>query len=327
MPKDAPKSPTRQSQDTRPSPDGVGVPLRLGTRASPLALAQSRHVAAALCAAHDWPSDAVALHEIITKGDQRLDMKLAEIGGKGLFTEELEAGLHDSSLDLAVHSLKDLPTTMPDGLALAAILPRAPCGDVLIGQAPLTGLEDIAQGGQIGTASLRRQAQLLAARPDLTIVPLRGNIQTRLKKGQEDGLDAIILAAAGLARMQLTPPHSVTLPPKLMLPAAGQGALAVQTRADNEALHAALAPLHCAETAACVTAERAFLQALDGSCRTPIAALAEIENGELHLHGRLLDDAGTAMVEGTRQCAPTDGAAAGRDLAAALRAQAPQLVR
>lgn len=326
MSKDEPHLANANPQDAPTTPSAPITPLRLGTRASPLALAQSRHVAAALCSAHGWPPEAVALQEIITKGDKRLDMKLAEIGGKGLFTEELEAGLHDGSLDMAVHSLKDLPTQMPEGLALGAILPRAPADDVLIAHAPLSGVHDIPQGGCVGTSSLRRQAQMLATRPDLSIVPLRGNIHTRLEKAQQDGLDAIILAAAGLARMQLTPPHCLALPHAVMLPAAGQGALAVQLRADNKPLQDALAALHCTETAACVTAERAFLNALDGSCRTPIAALAELSQGALHLRGRLLSEDGTSMVEGTRHCAPAHGAEAARDLAADLRAQAPHLV-
>lgn len=301
-------------------------PLRLGTRASPLALAQSRQVATAVTAYYDWPSDAVELVEIVTKGDKRLDQKLADIGGKGLFTEELEAGLHAGDLDLAVHSLKDLPTDMPAGLTLAAILPRAAVGDVLIGRAPIGGLDDIAKGGRVGTASLRRQAQLLARRPDLEIIALRGNIQTRLKKLHDDGLDAIVLAAAGLERMDLDPPHQIILPPEQMLPAAGQGALAVQINAAQSDIKSLLSVLHCPNTAACVSAERAFLNALDGSCRTPIAALGDIVDGQLSLHGRLLAENGADMVEATRRCAPDEGESAGRALAEELRHQAPHLV-
>ena len=302
-------------------------PLRLGTRASPLALAQSRHVAAQLAAHHQWPAEAIELVEIVTKGDKRLDRKLADIGGKGLFTEELEAGLHAGELDLAVHSLKDLPTQMPDGLTLAAILPRAASRDVMIGRRAYQSLDDIPQGGRIGTASLRRQAQILARRPDLDIVAIRGNVQTRLAKLEDEGLDAIILAAAGLARLQLSPANSVELDADAMLPAAGQGALAVQINAAQTNMQALLAPLHCSDTAACVTAERAFLNALDGSCRTPIAAAAELFDARVHLHGRLLAEDGSAMVEGHRACAIADAATAGRDLAEALRADAPHLVR
>lgn len=320
--------------------------LILGTRASPLALVQSQQVAHDLCAAHGWPETQISLHEIITKGDKNLDTKLAEIGGKGLFTEELEAGLKDTTLDLAVHSLKDLPTVMPDGLVLGAICPRAPAADMLISTKP-GGLDDLPLGAKIGTASLRRQAQLLARRPDFDIHPLRGNIQTRLKKLKSENFDAIILAAAGLQRMGLMPSadedglapdailqgtHMLALDPQDMVPAAGQGALAVQCRADDEALMTLLAPLHCPITAACVAAERAFLNALDGSCRTPIAAHAIIFNDELHLMGRVLAEDGSAFVEEKASIAAPDGLdmeeaqKLGRDLAAKCRATAPQLM-
>ena len=320
--------------------------LILGTRASPLALAQSQQVAQDLCAAHGWPETQISLHEIITKGDKNLDTKLAEIGGKGLFTEELEAGLKDTTLDLAVHSLKDLPTVMSDGLVLGAICPRAPAADMLISTKP-GGLDDLPHGAKIGTASLRRQAQLLARRPDFDIHPLRGNIQTRLKKLKSENFDAIILAAAGLQRMGLMPmadedgllpdailqgTHMHALDPQDMLPAAGQGALAVQCRADDNALMALLAPLHCPITAACVAAERAFLNALDGSCRTPIAAHAIIFNDELHLMGRVLAEDGSAFVEEKASIAAPDGLdmeeaqKLGRQMAAKCRTAAPQLM-
>ncbi len=320
--------------------------LILGTRASPLALAQSRQVAQDLCAAHGWPETHVTLHEIITKGDKNLDTKLAEIGGKGLFTEELEAGLRDATLDLAVHSLKDLPTVMPDGLVLGAICPRAAAADMLITTKP-GGLDALPQGAKVGTASLRRQAQLLARRPDFDIHPLRGNIQTRLKKLKSENFDAIILAAAGLQRMGLNvaddedsllpdailqSTHMQALDPQDMLPAAGQGALAVQCRADNADLIALLAPLHCPITEACVTAERAFLNALDGSCRTPIAAHAIIFNDELHLMGRVLAEDGSALVEEKASIAVADvpdiaeAQQLGREMAEKCRNGAPHLM-
>lgn len=293
----------------------------LGTRASPLALWQSRHVAEALGAAQGWPDGRIDIHEIVTRGDKRLDMKLAEIGGKGLFTEELEAGLREGSLDLAVHSLKDLPTAMPEGLVLAAVLPRADARDVLVPhpQLNMRSLADLPEGAKIGTASLRRQAQLKARRPDLQIEALRGNINTRLARLQEDGFAATLLAAAGLQRLGLTPHGAVTLSPDDILPAAGQGALAVQCRAEDADMRRLLAHLTCADTLDCVTAERSFLAALDGSCRTPIAALAEISAGELVLRGRLLSDDGTHDEAGAISGPRTKAAELGRRLAAQVR--------
>ena len=299
--------------------------LTIGTRASPLALRQSAMVADALRAAHGLEEAAIACTEIITKGDRALDEKLSQLGGKGLFTEELEAGLRSGALDLAVHSLKDLPTQNAEGLTLGAILPRASAHDMLIARAGLTvnGLADLPDGSHIGTASLRRQAQLLRARPDSL---LRGNIGTRLKKLETSNIDATLLAAAGLARLNMVPDGAVELDDDTMLPAAGQGALAVQCRADDEAILALLAPLNCAATQACVTAERAFLNALDGSCRTPIAALARIKNDTLYMHGRLLAADGSDMVETRISCAANAAAAAGREAGERLRAQAPHLV-
>lgn len=301
--------------------------LRLGTRASPLAVTQSDMVAAALRAAHDWPATRIDLVKLVTRGDRQLATPLAEIGGKGLFTEELEAGLLSGDLDFAVHSLKDLPTEDPAGLVLGAILPRAAANDVLIPRPGLmlSGLADLPPAARIGTASLRRRAQLLAARPDLVIAPLRGNIGTRLNKLHTEGLDATLLAAAGLARMQQAPAGAVVLPVAAMVPAAGQGALAVQCRRDDEIMRAHLAALHCADTADCVTAERAFLNRLDGSCRTPIAAFAELDGDTLHLTGRVLADDGADSRTGTLDGPRDQAAALGRTLADSLRAEAPHL--
>ena len=269
-------------------------------------------VAAELCRVLDCDAGFIALQKIITQGDKRLDKPLAEIGGKGLFTEELEAGLRDGTLDFAVHSLKDLPTEDADGLMLGAILPREDARDVLVPRPGLTvtNLADLPHGARLGTASLRRKAQALAARPDLAVAPLRGNVGTRLSKlaltdDDADGFDATLLAAAGLNRLGMDLADAVPLAPDAMLPAAGQGALAVQCRAADAALKEALGKLHCAETAACVTAERAFLNRLDGSCRTPIAAHAEIADGRLTLRGRLLAEDG-----GDEAAGQTEGAAA-----------------
>ncbi len=297
--------------------------LTIGTRASPLALAQTDHVAKQFAAAHDWPQTRLSQREIVTIGDQRLEMPLAEIGGKGLFTQELEAGLLDGSLDFAVHSLKDLPTQEAEGLTLAAILPRAPSGDVLVPRADLeiTCLNDLPQKARIGTSALRRHAQILNLRPDLEIVALRGNVGTRLKKLQSENLDAIVLAAAGLNRLHIDPPGQCALDADI-LPAAGQGALAVQCRANDAALISLLRALHCADTTACITAERAFLAALDGSCRTPIAAHAQLSDGQVHLQGRLLDDDGRWMAAARGADDIAMAQALGEKLAADVRAQA-----
>ena len=303
----------------------------IGTRASPLALRQSEMVGAQICAAHGLDDAAIGFQKISTKGDRALEGKLSELGGKGLFTQELEAGLLDGALSLAVHSLKDLPTQDPKGLVLGAILARADAADMLVPRDGLTitDLSELPEGAHIGTASLRRQAQLWRARPDLKISVLRGNVGTRLAKLAAHNMHATLLAAAGLARLDMTLAGALRLDSATMLPAAGQGALAVQCRADDEATLALLAPLHCADTAACVTAERAFLNALDGSCRTPIAALAEIKDDTLYLHGRLLAEDGSDMVEievSAPRASSDEAALMGREAGESLRRQAPHLV-
>ena len=303
----------------------------IGTRASPLALRQSEMVAAQICAAHGLDDAAIGFQKISTKGDRALDGKLSELGGKGLFTQELEAGLLDGSLSLAVHSLKDLPTQDPDGLVLGAIMARADAADMLVPRdgVVVTDLSDLPEGAHIGTASLRRQAQLWRARPDLKVSVLRGNVGTRLAKLAENNMHATLLAAAGLARLDMTPTGALRLDTATMLPAAGQGALAVQCRANDDAILALLAPLHCTDTAACVTAERAFLNALDGSCRTPIAAFADIKDDTLFMHGRLLAEDGSDMVEIQVSAAlgsADEAAMMGRQAGEALRRQAPHLV-
>ncbi len=303
-------------------------PLTIGTRASPLAVRQSTILAEALSAANQLEASSISLTKITTRGDQVLDEKLSDLGGKGLFTEELESGLREGALDLAVHSLKDLPTQNADGLTLGAILPRANAADMLVvrhGLSP-SGLSDLPQGAHVGTASLRRQAQVLRARPDLKISLLRGNIGTRVERLNAADMHAILLAAAGLQRLDMVPAGAVELDSEIVLPAAGQGALAVQCRADDEATLALLAPLNCAVTQACVAAERSFLNALDGSCRTPIAALATITDETLHLHGRLLADDGSDMAETRVTCAPDEAKAAGHAAGQELRRTAPHLV-
>ncbi len=272
--------------------------LRLATRASPLAMAQSGAVARQIEA--QFPSLRVELVPLTTTGDRILNQPLAEIGGKGLFTAELDAALLSGAVDLAVHSLKDLPTVDVDGLIIAAIPERADPRDVLIARQALPATDPIAAlppAARVGTASLRRRAQLLALRPDLTIEVLRGNVGTRLGKLESGAYDAILLAAAGLNRLGVTPDHAAPLAADAFLPAAGQGALALQCRADHASLIDILAALHHKETAACVTAERSFLNALDGSCRTPIGAYAICEGAAINLTGGLWDDAFSARFQ------------------------------
>jgi len=309
--------------------------INIGTRASPLALVQTHMVRALLQQAHGWSDDAIAVQELVTRGDAILDKPLADIGGKGLFTQELEDGLRAARLDLAVHSLKDLPTGEIPGLTLAAILPREDARDVFVpraglalGAAPLTaqGLAALPQGAKIGTASLRRRAQLLRARPDLQISTLRGNVGTRLAKIISEGLDGTILAMAGLSRLGLAPDGAVAIDPDLIIPAAGQGALAVQCRADDDEMRDWLVALDCLDTRACVDAERHFLNALDGSCRTPIAAHAHLEDDHLVLRGRLLSDAGDDGCAGEISGPVSEARALGIALAKQLRDEKPHLV-
>lgn len=277
--------------------DHINLPmkLRLGTRGSQLARWQTDYVAALLQTA--WPRMQIATLVITTKGDRTLDTPLPLIGGKGLFTLELEESLRCEEIDIAVHSLKDLPTESPAGLTLGAIPARANPADVLISRAAHT-LASLPHGATVGTSSKRRAAQLLAHRPDLHIIDIRGNVDTRIRKVQDaDGpYDATVLAYAGVARLERLDVVSEILPFDLMLPAPGQGALGVQCR-DHATARTLLAPICDAETTAAVTAERAFLAALGGGCATPVAALATVEDGVLRLQGRVTAPDGTQQVD------------------------------
>ncbi len=258
-------------------------PILFATRPSALARWQTQWVARALESAH--PGLACREEVITTRGDRLLDMPLPEIGGKGLFTQELEAALLSGRVDAAVHSLKDLPTEMPAGLAVGAMPRRAEVRDALVSARGYT-LETLPQGAVVGTSSLRRAAQLLAVRPDLQIRPLRGNVDTRVRKALEGQYDAVVLAGAGLVRLGLTEHISQWLPLEVMLPAPGQGALAVQCRADDEATLSLLAAIDDPATRAAVEAERAFLSALGGGCAVPVAAYAEpLPDGTMRLRG------------------------------------------
>lgn len=261
--------------------------IRIGTRGSPLALRQADEVRARLMAAHGLREDGFQIVVIKTSGDMVLDRPLAEIGGKELFTKEIEQALIDGHIDLAVHSTKDMPTQLPDGLTIACFLPREDVRDAFI-SLNAKSLSELPQGARIGTASLRRAAQVVNLRPDLRIVSFRGNVQTRLRKLQEGAADATFLALAGLRRLGLADRATSVVETGDMLPAIGQGAICIETRRDHDAINALLAAIHHADTADCVTCERAFLAALDGSCHTPIAGLGEIVGDEISFRGQVL---------------------------------------
>lgn len=300
---------------------GPDRPLRIGTRASPLALAQAHETRDRLMAAHDLPTEAIEIVKIITTGDQRLEKKLGEIGGKGLFTKEIEDSLLSGDIHLAVHSMKDMPTVLPDGLELVTYLPRE---DVRDGFVSLShgSIEDMPAGATVGTASLRRQAQLLNRRPDLKVALFRGNVQTRLRKLEEGVADATFLAMAGLRRLGLEEVAKTVISADDMLPAVAQGAIGIEIRSDDDATRAALAPLHCTDCATRLAAERAFLAALDGSCRTPIAGLAELSGDRISFRGEILRPDGSQRFATSREGAAGDAAAMGRDAGEELKAKA-----
>jgi hydroxymethylbilane synthase len=296
--------------------------LRLGTRGSPLALAQAHEVRRRLAEAHPdlAAEDAVEIVVIKTSGDRIQDRTLAEIGGKGLFTKEIEDALLDGAIDAAVHSMKDVPTWLPEGLAITAILPREDPRDAFFSNRG-ERLADLPSGAVVGTASLRRQAQVLMARPDLTVVPLRGNVGTRLRKLAEGEADATLLAMAGLNRLGEAARVTAPLEPEEMLPAVAQGAVGLETRVDDETTIARLAALDHGATATRVAAERACLEVLDGSCRTPIAALAELDTsgGELWLRALVAMPDGSRAHRAERRGPASDAEVLGRDAGAELR--------
>ena len=298
-------------------------PLRIGTRGSPMALHQTMLVRDRLAAAHPdlAAPGAVEIVTIRTSGDRVQDRVLAEIGGKGPFAKEIEEALLDGRIDLAVHSLKDLETWLPHGLVIACVLPRDDPRDVFV-SATGASLAALPGSARVGTASLRRQAQLLRHRSDLMVVPIRGNVDTRLRKLEAGEFDAILVALCGLERLDLTGRANEILPREVMLPAVGQGALVIECRAGDETVRQLVGPLHDPISAACVAAERAMLAALDGSCRTPIAGLAEAADGRLTIEGRLLKPDGSDEIRGRRQGAIIDAEALGTALGRELRRRA-----
>jgi hydroxymethylbilane synthase len=268
--------------------------LIIGSRTSNLAMWQTNHIVALLRQA--WPDLECHIEPYVIKGDKTLDQPLPQIGGKGLFTSELEDGLRNGRIDIAVHSLKDLPVENSDGLTLGAIIGRADVRDVLIGNGNAK-LGNLPFGAVVGTSSLRRQAQLRYVRPDLQIKSIRGNVETRIRKVHEGQYDATILAAAGVTRLNLSDQISQWLPLEVMLPAPGQGALGIQCRADDAETLALLATIHQVAVETAVTAERSFLFHLGGGCATPVAAHAVWQDDTLHMTGLVASTKGSRQIQ------------------------------
>jgi hydroxymethylbilane synthase len=291
--------------------------LRIGTRGSPLAMVQAKTVRSRLAAATGVKEDSIELVVIRTTGDIIQDRMLAEEGGKGLFTKEIEEALLDQRVDLAVHSAKDMPTILPEGLMLAACLEREDPRDVFISRKART-LAELPHGASLGTTSPRRQAIAKRMRPDLTIVPLRGNVETRLRKLDNGDVDATLLALAGLKRLGLTEHATNIMSAEEFLPAAGQGAIGIESRAGDSRVRDILARIDHADTSTAVACERAFLAVLDGSCKTPIAGHAMISGNAVQFRGLIARPDGTAAHDisgtGDRKDAATIGADAGREL-------------
>lgn len=292
--------------------------IRIATRKSPLAMWQAEHVAAELKKAH--PGIQVELLGMSTQGDVILDTPLAKIGGKGLFVKELEQGMLAGSADIAVHSMKDVPVELPEGLHLPVIMQREDPRDALVSNSYHT-LADLPEGSCVGTSSLRRQCQLSAGRPDLRIAPLRGNVNTRLRKLDEGEFDAIILASAGLIRLGFAQRIASFIEPEQSLPAIGQGAVGIECRVDDARVNALLEPLLDVDTATCVRAERAMNHRLNGGCQVPIAGYATLQGGELYLRGLVGDPDGSLIIRAEARGAPQEAEAMGLELANELLAR------
>ena len=299
--------------------------LRIGTRGSPLALWQANEARRLLAAAHPAlaGADAIEIRVIKTTGDRIQDRTLAEAGGKGLFTKEIEEALIAGEIDLAVHSMKDVPTWLPDGLGIVTILEREDPRDALIAAKGVKRIADLPQGAVIGTASLRRGAQLLALRPDVKLVPLRGNVETRLAKVERGDVQATFLAIAGLKRLGRADAANAVLEPSEMLPAVAQGAIGIECRLDDSRTRGFLAVIHHAASAIAVDAERGLLEKLDGSCRTPIGALATIvADGRVKLDGLVVRPDGTGLLTTSREGPVSLAGDMGRDAGEELKRRA-----
>jgi hydroxymethylbilane synthase len=297
-------------------------PLTIGTRGSPLALAQAHMVAAALEAAHSWPAGTVIILPVKTSGDRIQDRPLAEVGGKALWTKELDLALLAGETDCSVHSMKDVESERPEALAIAAMLPRADVRDRLIGAA---SIDDLRHGAVVGTSSPRRAAQLKRLRPDLQIVSIRGNVDTRLGKLAGSEVDATLLAAAGLDRLD-RPDVGHPIEIAEMLPAPAQGAIGIECRSDDATTSALIAAIDDAATHAAVLAERAFTRALGGTCHSPVAALARIEGDEIAFSGEIFSADGQERVGSTARF-PVGDLDAPAALARRMMAEAPEAIR
>lgn len=307
---------------TLPTP---ASPLKIGTRGSPLALAQAYETRSRLMAAFDLPEDAFDVIVIKTTGDDmaliKTDTPLKTLGGKGLFTKEIEQAMLDGGIDIAVHSTKDMPVEQPAGLVLDTFLPREDVRDAFV-SLKYTSLQDLPEGAVVGSSSLRRRAQLLNRFPHLKVVEFRGNVQTRLKKLGDGVADATFLAKAGLNRLGMEDAARSAVAPEDMLPAIAQGTIGIERRADDTRVAELLSAIHHVETGQRLAAERAFLAALDGSCETPIAGLATLEGGTLRLRGEVLRPDGSEVIRDDRSCDIADGAALGAEMAKDMLDQA-----
>jgi len=295
--------------------------LRLGTRGSPLALAQARKVAAAIETAQRWPDGWVQIVEIKTTGDKVQDRPLAEIGGKALWTKELDRALMEGEVDFCVHSMKDVESERPREIHLAAVRPRGDVRDRIIGA---ESIEKLNQGARVGTSSPRRAAQLLRMRPDLQIVPIRGNVETRLKKVETGEVDATLLASAGLKRLEID--AGTAIPTEVMLPAPGQAVIGMECRTNDTRTQSVLSTVSNGITFNCVMAERAFTRALGGTCHSPVAVFCAFEDGDLRLRAQLFSEDGIDMVEGRAVMDCGDDSPA-EELARSLLAEAPESIR
>ncbi len=301
-----------------PSP---AKPLNIGTRGSPLALAQAHETRARLAEAFDLPLEAFSIVVIKTTGDKVLDRPLKEIGGKGLFTKEIEEDMLSGAIDIAVHSMKDMPVEQPEGLILDCYLPREDVRDAFVSLSH-NSLADVPAGAKLGSSSLRRRAQLMLRRPDLEVVEFRGNVQTRMKKLGDGVADATFLAMAGLRRLGMEEVARSAIAVEDVLPAVAQGAIGIERRMDDSRAAMMLEAIHHTETGQRLAAERAFLRGLDGSCETPIAGLAELDVGTLRLRGEVLRPDGSEVLRDDQSCAIEDGEKLGAEMAMKLREKA-----
>ena len=286
--------------------------LRIGTRASQLALWQANWIKGQLIRRH--PHLDIEIIKIKTTGDKILDVPLAKVGGKGLFVKEIENALLDGSIDLAVHSMKDVPTKLPEGLGIVAVSEREDPRDALLSREGVV-LDDLSEGSRIGTSSLRRQAQILNRRPDFHLEPLRGNINTRLRKLKDGLYDAIILAHAGVKRLGWDDEVTEVMEPEVMLPAIGQGALGIEARVDDQTTLGRISFLNHPETSVCVTAERAFLKRLEGGCQVPVAAYATVRDGEVSMKGLVAGVDGVKFILRKSNGSSSEADSLGRSLA------------